>query len=57
MFSNCSSLKKLDLSSFNTNHINKMSCMFDKINKKCKIKCQDKQILQEFKDSTGCIII
>ncbi len=57
MFSNCSSLKELNLSSFNTNQVTNMSWMFDSINKKCKIKCEDKQILQEFKNSTGCIII
>ena len=57
MFSYCSSLKELDLSSFNTTKVTDMSEMFDSINKKCKIKCEDKQILQEFKNSTGCIII
>ena len=57
MFDGCFSLKELNLSSFNSNQAINISLMFDSINKKCKIKCKDKQILQEFKNSTGCIII
>ena len=57
MFKSCSSLKELNLSSFTTNQVTNVFRMFESINKKCKIKCEDKQILQEFKNSTGCIII
>ena len=57
MFSHCSSLKELDLSSFNTNQVTDMYGMFDSINKKCKIKCKDEKIKKEFENSTGCIII
>ena len=41
MFYNCSSLKEINLSSFNTNQVTDMLWMFDSINKSCKIKCKD----------------
>ena len=57
MFDNCSSLKELNLSSFNTNQVTHMSYMFKSINKSCKIKCKDEEIMKIFKNETGCIII
>jgi len=58
MFENCSSLKKINLSSFNTNQATHMLWMFDYINISCKIKCQDGQIQKKFKEATlGCIIV
>ena len=57
MFCGCSSLKELNLSSFKTNQVKYMSYMFDSVNKSCKIKCKNKQILKEFKNSVGCVIV
>jgi len=57
MLSNCSSLKELDLSSFNANKDSIIVDMFYKIKKSCKLKCKDKKILKEYKKSKGCIII
>ena len=57
MFSSCSSLKKLNLSSFNTNKVTDMNHMFKSINKSCKIKCKDEKIIKIFKNEAGCIII
>ena len=56
MFCGCTSLKSLNLSSFKTTQVKYMSYIFDSINKSCKLKCKDKQILKEFKKAKGCII-
>ena len=57
MFRNCSSLRELNLSSFNTNQVIYMQKIFNSINKSCKLKCKDIQILKAFKTSTDCIMI
>ena len=56
MFHNCSSLKKLDISNFKTSQVDSMTYMLDSINKECKVECKDKQIIEEVKNATGCII-
>ena len=49
IFCNCSTLKKLNLSNFNTNNVTNMSFMFDGVNwKKCKLECEDAKILKKF---------
>ena len=57
MFRNCSSLKKLNLSSFNIYQETYMSKMFHLVNRSCKIICKDNEILREFKNQSGCIIL
>ena len=57
MFFNCSSLKELNLSRFNTDKVFNMSNIFTSINKYCKIKYSDERLLKEFKNETKCIII
>ena len=49
MFYYCKSLKSIDLSNFNTNNVTDVSGMFDKINKECKIICNDEKIKNERK--------
>ncbi len=53
MFSDCSSLKSLDLSSFNTINVNNMSGMFygcESLKKEnLKVSNKEKQILEEFR--------
>ena len=56
MFHNCSSLKELDISNFKTSQVDSMTYMLDSINKECKVECKDKQIIEEVKNATGCII-
>ena len=41
MFNKCSSLTSLNLSNFNTNNVTNMYCMFNELNKKCKIIIND----------------
>ena len=57
IFHNCSSLKELNLSSFNTKKDIKMLYMFDSMNKACKVSCEDNQIVEQYKNTPGCIII
>jgi surface protein len=51
MFSRCSSLESIDLSSFNTSNVNNMSCVFDGcsslIKENIKINESNKRILDE----------
>ena len=51
MFRNCSALKSIDLSSFNTTNVNNMSYMFDNCSalKKENVKAYDKNILKKLK--------
>ena len=56
MFYECSSLKKLNLSSFNTNQITNISSMFEG----CSLdidNCKDERIMKQLKDSNVCCII
>ena len=49
MFCYCSALTSLDLSNFDTNNVEDMRYMFSGLNKNCKIKTNDKKILNSFK--------
>jgi surface protein len=51
MFNYCCSLTSLNLSNFNANNVEEMDDMFDKINKDCKLICNDKKILDSFKEA------
>jgi surface protein len=51
MFFKCTSLTSLNLSNFNTNNVNDMSCMFDSISKNCKINHNDKGISLELNNT------
>ena len=57
MFRDCSSLKELNLSSFNTNNVTDMSNIFSDIYSSCKLQSRDNKILEEFKKSTGFCLI
>ena len=50
MFSHCSSLTSLNLSSFYTNKVNNIWNMFFGINKDCNLICDDKKILDKFRN-------
>ena len=50
IFNECSSLKELNLSSFRTNKGINTMFMFNSINKYCKVKCKDENILKELKE-------
>ena len=49
MFYKCSSLTSLNLSNFNTNNVTNIWYMFDGLNKDCKLICNDKKIINNFK--------
>ena len=49
MFQDCSSLVELNISNFTSPKLNFLEGIFDGVKKKCKIICNDKKILNEFK--------
>ena len=49
MFSECSSLTSLNLFNFHINNNTNIENLFYKLNKKCKIICKDKIILNKYK--------
>ncbi len=49
MFSECSSLTSLNISNFHINNNTNIENLFYKLNKKCKIICKDKIILNKYK--------
>ena len=49
MFCYCSALTYLDLSNFDANNVEDMRYMLSGLNKNCKIKTNDKKILNSFK--------
>ena len=52
MFNECSSLISLNLSNFNTNNTGYcIDNIFKKINKNCKLVCDDSKLNKEFIDS------
>ena len=59
MFRYCSSLKEINLSSFNTNKVTNMSDMFYECSSLKEINCRDSKIMKQFKDDNKscCIII
>ena len=57
MLKSCFKLKELNLSPFDINNETNISDMFDSINKKCKIKCKNQRILDNFYNSIDCVII
>ena len=57
MFRGCSSLKEINLSSFNTNQVTNMSYMFDGCSSLKEINCRDSKIMKQLKDDNSCCII
>jgi len=55
MFYECSGLKEINLTSFKTDNVTYMYSMFENV-KSCKLKCEDKKILNQFKTDTKCFI-
>ena len=50
MFHNCPSLTYLNLSNFNSKNVKNMLFIFSGLNKeKCKLICNDEEILKEFR--------
>ena len=57
MFADCSELNELNLESFRTipNETN-ISCMFKDVPKSCKFKCEDINLMNQFKINNSCFI-
>ena len=57
MFENCSSLKKLNLSSFKVGDETDINSMFKDLNSFCYLICNDNKIKNEFQESKYIYII
>ena len=57
MFSGCSELNELNLESFRTiPDVTNISCIFKDIPRSCNFKCQDINLINQFKNETACFI-
>jgi surface protein len=50
MFSNCSNVKTLNLSNFNTNKVKDFDNIFFGLNKKCEVITSDEKLIEELKN-------